>query len=108
MYVITEEGKIYEGLALTPEEAEIFKELGEGEVLNDHSSGYISQSDQRRIAAYLCTNFILVRRKTLVQEPEMDSIEPDFVPESYFYDELTAVPEISSKKPDDVTAFKMS
>lgn len=81
MYVITEEGKIYEGLALTPEEAEIFKQLGEGSELNDHTSGYISQSDSRKIAVYLCSNFILVRRKSLEQEPELNSEEPDFVPE---------------------------
>jgi hypothetical protein len=90
MYVITEEGRIYEGLALTPEEAKIFEELGESGEFSAHTSGYISQSDSRKLAAYLCSNFILVRRKTLVQEPEMDSIEPDFIPESYSYDELTA------------------
>jgi hypothetical protein len=90
MYVITEEGKIYEGLALTPAEAEIFKQLGEGPELNEHSESYISQRSARKIAAYLCSNFILVRRKTFIQEPEMDSIEPNFVPESYSYDELTA------------------
>lgn len=76
MYIITEEGKIYEGLVLTPEEAEIYKELGEGEELNNHSSGYVSQSDRRKIAAYLCSNFILVRRNSLVQEPEIGTEEP--------------------------------
>jgi hypothetical protein len=81
MYVITEEGQIYEGLALTPEEAEIFKELGEGPELNSHSIDYISRSDCRRIAAYLCSNFILVRRRSLEQESEIDSEEPDFIPE---------------------------
>lgn len=80
MHIITEEGIIYEGLALTPEEAEIYKELGEEQGLNDHASGYISQSDSRKIAAYLCANFIFTRRKALVQEPPC---MPEAVPSPY-------------------------
>jgi hypothetical protein len=80
MHIITEEGIIYEGLALTPEEAKIYKELGEEQGLNDHTNGYISQSDSRKIAAYLCANFILTRRKALVQEPPC---MPEAVPFSY-------------------------
>jgi hypothetical protein len=82
MYIITEEGKVYEGLALTPEEAEIFKELEESEELYSHSCGYIAQSDRRRIAAYLCSNFILVRRQSPEQESEPSSEEPELVPAS--------------------------
>ncbi len=91
MYVITEEGKIYEGLALTPEEAEIFEQLGEGPELNTQSESYISRSSSRKIAAYLCSNFILERRKPLEQEPELNSEEPELNSEE---------PELNSEEPD--------
>ena len=74
MYVITEEGRIYEGLALTPEEAEIFKELGEGDEINAHSSSYVTRDSCRTIAAYLCSNFILVHRKSPEQLPTVEDI----------------------------------
>jgi len=74
MYVITEEGRIYEGLALTPEEAEIFKDLGEGAGINEHCNSYISRDNSRMLAAYLCSNFILVRRKSLEQSPTVEDI----------------------------------
>ena len=80
MHIITEEGTIYEGQALTSEEGKIYKELGEERGLNDHTSGYISQSDSRKIAAYLCANFIFTRRKALVQEPPC---MPEAVPFPY-------------------------
>jgi hypothetical protein len=95
MYVITEEGQVHEGLALTPEEAEIFKQLGEGPELNAHSENYISQRSACQIAAYLCSNFILVRRKSLEQEPELNSEEPDFVPESQSVLESSEIPQSS-------------
>ena len=95
MYIITEEGQIHEGLALTPEEAKIFEYLGAGPALDAHSESYISPRSARKIAVYLCSNFILVRRKSLEQEPEINSEEPDFVPEFQSVLESSEIPQSS-------------
>lgn len=80
MYLITEEGKIYEGTALTSEEAEIYDELI-CELGNRSGSSYISTADRHKLTGYLLSTFVLVRRKPLVQEPEISLKELDPVAE---------------------------
>ena len=77
MYVLTEDGSIHEGLALTPEEVEILEDEENNSNLNSLSAvSYISSRAQKQITQYFISKYFLVRRKKVeTEQPQQTEVE---------------------------------
>lgn len=73
MYILTDDGKIYEGLALTPAEVEIVQTLPE-EINNESNIGFVNSRDRERIIAYILSKYFMVPRYVpAVETPEVET-----------------------------------
>jgi hypothetical protein len=61
MKIITDEGKLEEGIALTPDESDFVEKVTKG-VKFGTEVGYISSRDRERIALFIVKNFNITRR----------------------------------------------
>jgi hypothetical protein len=61
MKIITDEGKLEEGIALTQDESDFAEEVTKG-VKFIREVGYISSRDRERIALFIVKNFNITRR----------------------------------------------
>jgi hypothetical protein len=69
MHVLSDDGKVYEGIQLSVDEAEAYKMLDSAN-LTAHSNAYISHSGAAQLAGWILQKFILVKRNIAPPEPE--------------------------------------
>lgn len=90
MFIIDKDGKVIEGQELTTEEVDILKQLtgDEENSIRGFSTGYVNDSDRRRIARGLIENFRISRRPVA---PVADVQFPEEAP-TYIYPEPIPAP----------------
>ncbi len=76
MYVLSDDGKIYEGIQLSVDEAEAYEML-DSTNLTAHSNSYISRSGAAQLAGWILQEFILVKRHVAPPESEPTPEAPD-------------------------------